>query len=97
MRTRLLLLSIALPWTVVSSAAQLRSTGAQLVGGWRLVSQEERRADGAVVAVWGPHPGGRLIYEASGRLVDSRLELSTPPMLAGGRTSTLVLVWQRED
>jgi hypothetical protein len=139
-----------------------------IVGSWRLVSQEERRDDGTVVAVWGADPGGRLVYDAGGRMavqlmnrqrkpfaapdrlagtaeelrdafagfiayygsysVDPaagvvvhhvegalfpnwigtdlrrsfrldgrRLQLSTPPMLVGGRTSTFVLVWERED
>ena len=48
----------------------------------------ERRAEGAVVAVWGPHPGGRLIYDASGRMAvqlmnPQRKPFAAPDRLAG--------------
>jgi hypothetical protein len=138
-----------------------------LVGTWRLVSNEERRADGTVTAVWGSSPAGSLMYHANGRMavqlmdprrpkfaaedrlagtddevrrafagylayfgsftVDAkagvvvhhvegssfpnlvgedqrrsfvlsgnRLTLTTPPLFRAGRTSTYVLVWERE-
>jgi hypothetical protein len=143
------------------------SAESALVGSWRLVSNEEHRADGSVTAVWGRSPGGSLMYQANGRMavqlmdprrrnfasedrvagtpeevkqafagylayfgsfrVDeaagvvihhvegatfpnligteqrrlfvlsgNRLTLTTPPLFRAGRTSTYVLVWERE-
>jgi hypothetical protein len=44
------------------------TAGAALVGTWRLVSNEEHRADGSVTAAWGSHPAGSLMYQANGRM-----------------------------
>ena len=44
------------------------SGGAALVGTWRLVSNDEHRADGSVTAVWGRDPAGSLMYQANGRM-----------------------------
>ena len=41
---------------------------ADLVGSWRLVSHEEHKADGTVVPLWGTSVGGRLTYDADGRM-----------------------------
>jgi len=160
----------ALVLSIVSSAALLSRTAstAELVGSWRLVANQEHRADGRVSDVWGSDPLGRLVYDARGRvsmqilnrhrrafagndraggtpeetreafvgflsyfgtytvdekagtvvhhvagasfpnlmgtdqrrrfvLEGNRLTLSTPPILANGRTSTYVLVWEREE
>jgi Lipocalin-like domain len=38
-----------------------------LVGGWRLVSWENRAADGQVTYPMGPDPNGYVIYAADGR------------------------------
>jgi endonuclease/exonuclease/phosphatase family metal-dependent hydrolase len=49
-------------------AAKKPATASQLVGAWKLVSIDERRADGQRVtpADYGPEPIGLLIYDASG-------------------------------
>src|SRR5262245_8207389 len=160
----------ALILLIVSSAVLLSraARAADLVGSWRLVANQEHRADGRVTDVWGSDPMGRLVYDARGRMsvqllnrhrrtfagndraagtaeetreafvgflsyfgtytVDeaaativhhvegasfpnlmgtdqrrtfvregNRLTLSTPPILANRRTSTYVLVWEREE
>jgi hypothetical protein len=165
MRHRLQLAVLALSWLGATSGV----SGAEptVVGTWRLVSNDEHRADGTVTPVWGPSPAGRLVYDAAGRmsvqLGDSRrrtfatedrvagtddevrqafagyiayfgsytvdakagvvthrakgslfpnligmeqrrfftlsgntLTLKTPPLFRMGRTSTYVLVWERE-
>jgi hypothetical protein len=58
---------------LVCAAGAAPSAGAgdgpeALVGAWRLVSNEEHRPDGSVVAVWGSSPAGSLIYQAGGRM-----------------------------
>ena len=40
----------------------------ELVGAWRLISFEERTADGEVVHPYGERPVGLLVYDASGRM-----------------------------
>lgn len=160
----------ALALLILSAAVLLAraAAAADLVGSWRLVANQERRADGRVSDVWGSDPMGRLVYDARGRMslqilsrhrrafagndrakgtpeetreafvgflsyfgtytVDekagtivhhvagasfpnlmgteqrrtfvlegNRLTLATPPILANGRTSTYVLVWEREE
>jgi hypothetical protein len=39
-----------------------------LVGSWRLVSYEDRKADGAVVYPYGKSPAGLLIYDSTGHM-----------------------------
>jgi hypothetical protein len=39
-----------------------------LIGSWRLVSYEDRDADGAVVYPYGRSPGGLLIYASTGHM-----------------------------
>jgi hypothetical protein len=157
----------ALGMTAGAAASPSPNARAALLGSWRLVSNEEHRADGSVTAVWGRSPAGSLMYQANGRMavqlmdprrrsfasedraagtaeevkeafagylayfgsfrVDeaagvvvhhvegatfpnligteqrrlfvlsgNRLTLTTPPLFRNGRTSTYVLVWERE-
>jgi len=166
-----LVLAVVFPVSAAAdepARAPAASPPAALVGSWRLVSNQEHRADGRVTDVWGSEPNGRLVYDAHGRMsvqlmdrrrprfasadraagtpeetkaafvgflayfgtytVDekegvivhhvegasfpnligtdqrrtftlsgNRLTLSTPPILAAGRTSVFVLVWEREQ
>jgi hypothetical protein len=50
------------------TAASTASAGGELVGTWRLVSNDDHRPDGTVTAVWGDAPSGTLIYAANGRM-----------------------------
>src|SRR5512143_1088738 len=38
------------------------------VGAWRLVSCDAKRRNGQVVPIYGPHPEGRLFYDAAGNM-----------------------------
>ncbi len=40
----------------------------ELVGAWRLVSFEEREANGETIHPYGERPAGLLVYDASGRM-----------------------------
>ena len=40
-----------------------------IVGSWRLLSCEHRRADGVVELPFGPKPNGRIVYLAEGRMI----------------------------
>ena len=61
-------LLIALAGIAGATAASPATNGSALVGTWRLVSNEEHRADGTVTAVWGSSPAGSLMYQANGRM-----------------------------
>ena len=41
---------------------------ARLVGSWTLVAYEARTPGGGIEAIYGPHPVGRLMYDADGRM-----------------------------
>lgn len=60
------------PWRVLARPAQPASTMAsvksKLIGVWNLVSFEQRRSDGSVVAPYGEKPLGRITYDAQGRM-----------------------------
>ncbi len=55
--------------------AELKPTAAEtrlareLVGTWRLVSCEHRRADGTIEYPFGAAPSGRLVYTPEGRMI----------------------------
>lgn len=40
----------------------------QLIGTWTLIFAEYRYADGTVNAIYGDHPAGMLVYDASGNM-----------------------------
>ena len=65
---RALACAVALAGAVGFALASSAGDQAALVGSWRLVSNEEHRADGSVTAVWGSSPAGSLMYQANGRM-----------------------------
>jgi hypothetical protein len=46
-----------------------KSLNEQLIGTWTLVSWESRNAEGAIARLFGAHPKGIAVFDASGRYV----------------------------
>jgi Lipocalin-like domain len=53
-----------------------------LVGSWRLVSYEDRDADGAVVYPYGRSPAGLLVYDATGHMAIQIMKEPPPDVAA---------------
>ena len=49
------------------------------VGTWKLVSCNAHRRNGQVVAIYGPHPEGRLFYDAAGNMSVHIMQAERPP------------------
>ena len=64
--------------TAEKAPRPLSPAAAKLVGAWRLVSIEERDAEGKLVTPldYGPEPIGLLIYDASGRMAAQAMRRS---------------------
>ncbi|MGE5601654.1 MAG: lipocalin-like domain-containing protein [Nitrososphaerales archaeon] len=55
----------------------------RFVGTWRLISYCAVTPDGATTYPFGPHPQGRLIYEANGRMAVQLGQPGQPPFASG--------------
>jgi hypothetical protein len=52
----------------------------QFIGAWRLVSVEDRRADGSLTYPYGERPRGLLLYDATGRMSVQIMRSDRPPL-----------------
>lgn len=84
MRRLVLLFSLVSSGLVFApGTSATRSVSDRLIGAWRLVSVETKRANGEIIhPFYGEHPQGLLIYDRSGRVIVeivSDPEPSVPP------------------
>lgn len=72
-------ISIVILAIVTASQASAQS-GPSIVGTWKVVRYEDRKADGTVTYPFGEHPRGYFVYDATGHL--SVQIMRTPAMKA---------------
>lgn len=59
--------------------------GKKIVGTWKLVSAEARRADGKVIQVYGETPLGFIIYDAAGNVSVNFMRADRPAFAAADK------------
>jgi|GEM_PF-441636 len=59
----------------------------QLVGTWKLISAEYRRANGEVIDMYGANPTGRIIYDVDGNMAVQIMRRDRPLFATGDRLS----------
>ena len=72
---------------LVPVLAHAAGKASALVGSWRLVANQEHRADGRVTDVWGSDPLGRLVYDAGGRVSVQLLSRHRRPFAGNDRAA----------
>jgi hypothetical protein len=89
-------IGVGLALLLVADVARGEEAGAlreRIVGAWRLVSVEDRRADGALLDRLGPRPVGLLVYGAEGALSlqMARRERAAPGAVAGDAATARIV------
>jgi hypothetical protein len=52
----------------MDSPRTAQAASPSLLGTWELVTFTSRQADGRIEETWGPHPAGRIVYDADGNM-----------------------------
>lgn len=81
-----LLCACALSLTTFMIHAHAESTPAGLVGTWKLVTYEDRPAQGPAVYPYGEKPRGLLIYDATGHMSIQIMTVPHPKVASGDET-----------